>query len=63
MPPFLLYLLYLEKFQNESDLGHLLCEELLIRPRGQNLAEGGTDYRSDGTSQHCEKKLRNDSES
>jgi len=25
--------------------------------------KGATDYRRDGTSQHCEKKLRNDSES
>jgi len=40
-PSFFLYVLYLEKFQNKSDICHVLCEELFITPRGQNLAEGG----------------------
>ena len=40
-PPFFLYVLYLEKFQNKSDICHVLCEELFIMPRGQNLDEGG----------------------
>jgi len=63
-PHFLfLYALYLERLQNKSDICHVLCEELFIRPKGKNLAEGATDYRRDGTSQHCEKKLGNDSES
>jgi len=40
-PHFFLYVLYLKRFQNSSDICHVLCEELLIRPRGQNLAKGG----------------------
>jgi len=41
-PPHLfLYVLYLDRFQNKSDICHVLCEELFIRPGGQNLAEGG----------------------
>jgi len=32
--------LYFERFQNKSDICHVLCEELFIRPRRQNLAEG-----------------------
>jgi len=39
--PFFLYILYLERFLNKSDICHVLCEELFIRPREQNLAEGG----------------------
>jgi len=39
-PNFFLYVLYLKRFQNKSDICHVLCEELFIRPRGKNLAEG-----------------------
>jgi len=40
-PHFFLYVLYLERFQNKSDICHVLCQELFIRRGEQNLAEGG----------------------
>jgi len=42
LPPHIfLHVFYLERFQNKSDICHILCEELFIRPGAQNLAESG----------------------
>jgi len=63
-PHFVLYVLYLERFQNKSDIYHVLCEELFIRRRGQNLAEGGPQATVGmALANTPKKKLRNDSES
>jgi len=60
---FVLYVLYLKRFQNKSDICHVLCEELFIRPGGQNLAKGGPLATVGMALANIPKKLRNDSES
>jgi len=56
-PPLFLYVLYLEKFQNKSNICHVCVKNFSSGQEGKTLPKRSTDYRRDGTRQHCEKCL------